>query len=116
MEDFDSLGEFATCYATLVNNLEKFVCCMYVEANFTSVNKLRYDMFSQNYQCTSSQVLSSFDGIDLSPLLPFRASLEMHVVQTIRRSYGVMLMNSFQTYQALKDMTGKRINRLQMDK
>ena len=87
MEDFDSLGEVATCSATLVNDLEKFVYCMYVKANFTSVNKLRY-MFSQNYQCTSGHVLSSFYGTDLSLLPPCRASLEMH---TCRANYQAFI-------------------------
>ena len=50
---------------------------MYGKPSYTSVNKLRYDSFSQKYQGTSGQVLSAFGGIDLS-LPPCRASLDMY--------------------------------------
>ena len=45
-------------------------------------------MFSQKHQGTSGQVLSSFDGIDLSLLPPCRASLEMH---TRRANYQAFI-------------------------
>ena len=75
---FECLGTEEICSETLLDDLEEFVCRMYGQPSYTSVNKLRYDSFSQKYQGTSGQVLSAFDGIDLSLLPPCRASLEMH--------------------------------------
>ena len=74
---FECLGTEETCSETLLDDLEEFVCRMYGQSSYTSVNKLRYDSFSQKYQGTSGQVLNAFDGIDLSLLTPCRASLEM---------------------------------------
>ena len=39
--------------ATLLDDLERFVCRRYEKAKFSSVNKLRYDSFSQKYQGSS---------------------------------------------------------------
>ena len=78
VEVFCGLGKNLTCSDTLLDDLEWFVCCMYGKAQYTSVNKLRYALFSQKYQGTSGQVLTAFDGIDWSLLPPCRASLEMH--------------------------------------
>ena len=72
----DVLGVLGS--ATLLDDLERFVCCMYGKAQFSSINKLRYDSFSQKYQSTSRQVLSSFAGMVLSLLPRFRASLDVH--------------------------------------
>ena len=44
MDVFGVLGS-----ATLLDDLEMFVCCMYEKAQFSNVNKLRYDSFSQKH-------------------------------------------------------------------
>ena len=75
---FECLGKHENCSDALVDDLERFVCRMYQKPSYTSVNKLRYDSFSKSYQGKSGQVLSAFDGIDLSLLPPCRTSLEMH--------------------------------------
>ena len=51
---------------------------LYSASASSSVNKLRYDSFSQKYQGTSGQVLSAFAGMDLSLLPRCRAALDMH--------------------------------------
>ena len=54
MDVFGGLGS-----AKLLDDLERFVCCMYGKAQNSSVNKRRHVSFSQKYQGTSRQVLSS---------------------------------------------------------
>ena len=54
---------------------------------YTDVNKLRYDMFAQKYQGKSGQLLSSYDGVDLSLLPPSRGSLQMHIKKATYQAY-----------------------------
>ena len=95
MDVFGVLGS-----APLLDDLGRFVCCMYGKAQFSSVNKLRYDSFSQRYQGTSRQVLSSFAGMDLSLLPRFRAALDLHVQRTNHKAYIYGVMHTH-TYKAL---------------
>ncbi|MES9950704.1 MAG: hypothetical protein ABW118_17235 [Candidatus Thiodiazotropha sp.] len=84
---FECLGKDANSSDTLIDDLERFVCRMYGKPGYSSVNKLRYDSFSKSYQGKSGQVLSAFDGIDLSLLPPCRASLEMHVQRANHQAF-----------------------------
>ena len=43
------LGGNVKSSATLLDDLERFVCCVDGKSHFSSVNKLRYDSFSQKY-------------------------------------------------------------------
>ena len=72
MDVFGVLGS-----AILIGDLKSLVCCMYEKAQYSSVNKLRYDSFSQKYQGTSRQVLIAFADMDMS-LPRCRASLDVH--------------------------------------
>ena len=83
MDVLGGLGGNVTSSATLLDDPERFVCCMYGKAQFSSINKLRYVSFSQKYQGISGQVLSAFAGMDLG-LLPRCKE------QTSKRIYGVM--------------------------
>ena len=76
---FEELGKTINVPEIMIKDLEKFVCCMYGKPNYTNVNKLRYDLFAQKYQGRSGQLLSSYDGVDLSLLPPCRGSLQMHI-------------------------------------
>ena len=109
MDVFGVLGS-----TTLLVDLERFVCCMYGKSQFSSLNKLRYDSFSQRYQGTSRQVLSSFAGIDLSLLPRFRASLDVHAQRANYQAYiwCHVHTNSFQTYQDLMVMVGKSVKKV----
>ena len=60
---------------------------MYGKPKYTDVNKLRYDLFAQKYQGRSGQLLSSYDGVDLSLLPPCRKSLEMHIRRVNYQAY-----------------------------
>ena len=84
-EFVDVFGVLAS--ATLLDDLEKFVCCMYGKAQFSSINKLRYDSYSKKFQDTSRQVLSSFAGMELSLLPRFRASLDVHAQRANYQAY-----------------------------
>ena len=64
---------------------------MYGKPKYTSVNKLRYDLFMQNIRPKSGYVLSSFDGIDMSLLPPCQDSLYMHIQ---RANYQAWIWNS----------------------
>ena len=50
IEIFNCLGVVANCSATLLGGFENFVCFMYGKANYTSVNSLRYDLFSLHFR------------------------------------------------------------------
>ena len=69
MDVFFGLGENVTCSARLLVDLERFACNMYGEAQYSSVNKLRYDLFFIEVPRQIRKVLSAFDGIEVS-LLP----------------------------------------------
>ena len=90
---FRSLGQASEIEDTAFNELEQFVCCMYGKPKYSSVNKLRYDLFIQKYQPASGSLLSSGDGVDLSPPPPCRDSLYMHIK---RANYQTLLLNSTQ--------------------
>ena len=45
MDVFGGLCGNITSSAMLLDDLERFVCCMYGKARFSSVNKLRYNSF-----------------------------------------------------------------------
>ena len=109
MDVLGGLGGNVTSSATLLDDLERFVCCMYGKVQFSSINKLRYVSFSQKYQGISGQVLSAFAGMDLSLLPRCRATLDMHAQRANFQAYiwCHAHTNSFQTYQALMVMVGK---------
>ena len=52
---------------------------MYGKPKYASVNKLRYDLFMKKFRPKSQNVLSSFDGIDMTLLPPCQDSLYMHI-------------------------------------
>ena len=93
LSTFHSLGQTVEVQETIINELEQFVYCMYGKPKYTSVNKLRYDLFIQKYQPTSGNLLTSGDGIDLSLLPPCRDSLSMHIR---RANYQALVWNSAQ--------------------
>ena len=87
MDVFGGLCGNVTYSAKLLDDLEMFVCCMYGKAQFSSINKVRYVSFSQKYQGTSGQVLSTFAGMYLSLLPLCRASLDMHAQRGNYQAY-----------------------------
>ena len=60
---FGGLGGNVIYSTTLLDDLERFVCCMYGKAQISSVNKFRYYSFSKKYQGTFGQVLSAVSGM-----------------------------------------------------
>ena len=88
---FGALGQDIDIQATTFNELEHFVCCMYGKPKYSSINKLRYDLFMQKFRPKSGYVLSSFDGIDMSLLPPCQGSLYMH---TQWANYQAWIWNS----------------------
>ena len=107
------LGENVTCSSTLLDDLERFICFMYGKAQYSSVNKLRDNLFSQKSQGTFGQVLGAFADMN-SSLLPQRtASRYMHAQkQTTKCIYGAMHTNNFQTYEGLKEMARKLMQKV----
>ena len=93
LSTFHSLGQTIEAQETIINELEQFVCCMYGKPKYTSVNKLRYDLFIQKYQPMSGNLLTSGDGIDLSLLPQCRDSLSVHIR---RANYQALVWNSAQ--------------------
>jgi hypothetical protein len=88
---FSALRKSASVSNDLHVALEKFVCTMYGKPNYTDINKLRYDLFTERFQSKSQCVLSNYDGIDLSLLPPCRTSLHMHV---LRANYQALIWNN----------------------
>ena len=88
---FRDLGQAADVTEDTFMRLEQFACCMYGKERYTDVNKLRYDLFTQKYQAKAGNVLTSYDGIDLSLLPPCRASLRMHIK---RANYQALVWNT----------------------
>lgn len=84
---FDKLGKTLDVTEDLLSELEKYVCSMYGKPKYSDVNKLRYDLFAQKYQGKSGQLLSNYDGVDLSLLPPCRDSLEMHIKRANYQAY-----------------------------
>jgi len=62
-----------------LQELQRFVCCMYGKPSYFESNKLRLDMFKA--RCEAKSVNKSFsihNGIDLSLLPPCLSSLQLH--------------------------------------
>ena len=76
---FRQLGKTINVSEIMFKYLENlFVACM-VNPTIQMLKKLRYDLFVQKYQGRSGQLLSSYDGVDLSLHPPCRGSLHMHI-------------------------------------
>ena len=88
---FRALGGSIDILPETFDEVEKFVCCMYGKPKYDSVNKLRYDLFTQKLRPKLGNVLSGFDGIDLSLLPHCQDSLYMHVQ---RANYQALIWNN----------------------
>ena len=60
---------------------------MYGKSKYTSVNKLRYAMFTQKFKPKQGHLLSSSDGVGLSLLPPGKDSLRMHIIRANYQTY-----------------------------
>ena len=78
-EAFQTLGTKIIVDPEVLTELEKFVCAMYSEHNYTDVNKLRCDMVNQRFSSGSSHLVSNFDSVDLSLFPSCRTVLKMHI-------------------------------------
>ena len=54
------------------------MCYLYGKPNYTSVNKLRFDIVRQKYLLKGPNPLSNSQGIDMSVLPPCQQALKMH--------------------------------------
>ena len=88
---FNALGNTEVVSDETHAEIEWFVCCLYGKPNCSDVNKLQYDIARQKFQSGSSNVISSYDVMDLSLLPPCRATLKMHV---LRVNYQVLIWKS----------------------
>jgi hypothetical protein len=84
---FASLAVTTDIPETTFEELEHFLCCAYGKSEYTDVNKLRYDMFTQKFKTTKGQTLSISDGVDLSLLPPCRSSLHNHILRCNYQAY-----------------------------
>lgn len=82
-----SLGSSLTITDMLLTGLEEFVCCMYSNQEYTDINKLRYDLFTQKYSPTMTFAQPNTQGVDLSLLPPCKASLENHISRVNYQCY-----------------------------
>lgn len=81
------MGQTIKVQEKTYKDLESFVCCMYGKPSYSSVNKLRYDIFMQKFRPKSGKVLSASDGVDLSLLPPCQDSLYMHIQRANYQAY-----------------------------
>lgn len=108
---FSALGQDHECCEDMLTSLEKYVCHMYGSQRYTQVNKLRYDTFcKKNERQSSTGIIDSCGGIDMSLLPPCKASLDMHIR---RVNYQVYIwVHSHVNYPQLPDeqMSGWNLN------
>lgn len=96
---FKALGSSPTIDEDTFINLERFTCLLYRRSlPYTSLDKLRHDLFQQRYS-PKSGVLSDCDGIDMSLLPPCQMSLREHIK---RANYQALIWN--RAYQAIPDV------------
>ena len=77
---FLQLGRQADVDDDMFEALERFTCLVYnntTRATTGDINKLRLDKFLERYSA-KNDILSTYDGVDLSLLPPCRYSLRMH--------------------------------------
>ena len=59
-------------------DLEKFTCLMY-GSKLGDINSLRYEKFIDRFSGKQGEMMTSYNGVDMSLLPPCRESLKMHV-------------------------------------
>lgn len=80
-EAFARLGKSSTIDNETQESLEEFVCKMYGFKNITSVNEVRFLMFSKFYKPTSKNPMSSLKGLDGSALPPCLSVLYQQILR-----------------------------------
>ena len=80
------LGQEHECSSQLLTEIEKFVCAVYGQPEYTDINKFRYDTFCEKNQ-GHGNVLELQNSIDINLLPPCRDSLDMHLCLVNYQSY-----------------------------
>ena len=75
---FHALGSRVDIEDRVFKDLEKFTCLMY-GSKLGDINSLRYEKFIERFSAKPGEVLTSYNGVDMSLLPPCRESLKMHV-------------------------------------
>ena len=75
---FHALGSRVEIEDRVFKDLEKFTCLMY-GSKLGDINSLRYEKFIERFSAKPGEVLTSYNGVDMSLLPPCRESLKMHV-------------------------------------
>ena len=81
--------------------MEKYVCEIYGNPTYNSVNKLRFGTFCRKNQ-GHGNILDSYTGIDMSLLPPCSASLEMYVRRVNFQVY--VWLHAHENYPNLPDV------------
>lgn len=84
---FSEIGSEVRASDSLVNSLERFVCCLYGEKRLTSVNEVQKKIFWRNYSRENRIT-------DLSLLPPCQSSLLLHIQ---RASYVAIIWQQAST-------------------
>ena len=89
---FAQLGVTVQIPPHVLLDLEEFVCILYRgrSSRTADINKLRFEKFQERFDA-SSELLSCYEGIDMSLLPPCRDSLRMHVQ---RANYQALVWNT----------------------
>ena len=91
-----------------LEDLERFVCCMYGKPKYTSINKLRYDLFMQSLN-PSQQVSCCLVVMEYT--VAFYRQVKIHYKcissgQIIKLLYGIIQIFAFQISQVQFVMGG----------
>ena len=78
LSTFHALGSRVDIEDRVFKDLEKFTCLMY-GSKLGDINSLRYEKFIERFSAKPGEVLTSYNGVDMSLLPPCRESLKMHV-------------------------------------
>jgi hypothetical protein len=69
---FAELGAAEDLDNTVLSELERFTCLLYGRSS-ADVNRVRYEKFIERFSTKEGQLLSSYDGVDMSLLPPCNA-------------------------------------------
>ena len=91
LKAFAQLGISAELPDSLYRELELFTCRLYGGMAVTDINKLRFQKFQDRFSSSQTDLLNSYNGVDMSLLPPCQDSLTMHIQ---RANFQALIWNS----------------------
>ena len=91
IKTFSQLGVTVNIESSVLRELEEFTCLLYRGrgSRTSDVNKLRFEKFQERFN-TNTELLTCYNGIDMSLLPPCRDALHMHIE---RVNYQTLIWN-----------------------